>query len=172
MISVLFLCTGNATRSVLAGAALSARLPHLEITTAGTLTVDGCPISIRTRAAFGAVALDVPSHKSKQAHHAHLDAADLVVSLAPEHVMWVRREYPMAARKTGTLRRLARDMQPGSIDAEIARLQLATVTLEPWEEVVDPGGLETDAYISCAHEVVELIDVLAITLANLTRGAA
>ena len=164
MISVLFLCTGNATRSVLAGAALRARLPHLEITTAGTLTVDGCPISIRTRAAFGAVALDVPSHKSKQAHQSHLDAADLVVALDPEHVKWVRRAFPQSAYKTGTLRRLARDLQGGPITDEINRMRLADVTLEAWEEVVDPGGMEADAYVTCAHDVVALIDTLAVAL--------
>jgi len=53
---ILFLCTGNASRSVLAGAALSEQRQDLGITTAGTLVVDGLPMSHRTRAAFDSVA--------------------------------------------------------------------------------------------------------------------
>ena len=46
---ILFLCTGNATRSVLAGAALRAHAPQLEVMTAGTLSIDGLPMSWRTQ---------------------------------------------------------------------------------------------------------------------------
>ena len=40
-------------------------------------------------------------------------------------------------------------------------MQLADVELEPWEEVVDPGGGEVDAFIACAREIVVLVDRLA-----------
>ena len=39
-----------------------------------------------------------------------LDSADLVVALAREHVMWMRRVHPKAAPRTATLKRLARDL--------------------------------------------------------------
>ncbi|MDA3007687.1 MAG: hypothetical protein O3A28_10035 [Actinomycetota bacterium] len=35
------------------------------------------------------------------------------------------------------------------------------VDLADWEEVVDPGGGEVDAFIACAHEIVALIDRVA-----------
>ena len=52
---MVFLCTGNAARSVMAGAALAALLPDRPVRTAGTLVVEGQPMSWRTRAALESV---------------------------------------------------------------------------------------------------------------------
>ena len=156
------LCTGNAARSVIAGAALAQRLPQVGIETAGTLTVDGQPMSWRTRAALEHVGVAVPTgHRSRQATRADLDDATLVIGLAPEHVAWVRREHPEASAKTATLRRLCRDL------ADTAGATLADVELESWEEVEDPGGGEADVFVACAVTVVGLVDTLAGELATL-----
>jgi protein-tyrosine-phosphatase len=169
---VLFLCTGNATRSVIAGAALAARLPRVPVETAGTLVIDGLVPSLRTRAALAAVGLDAPGHRSRQARRADIAAAELIVGLAPEHVAWVRREHPTAAPRTATLQRLCRDLVAGppSLSQRIAALGLETVDLAPWEEVADPGGGETDAFVRCAHQVVALVARLARSLGPAPAG--
>ena len=147
----------------MAGVALEQRRPDLRIETAGTLSVDGMPISWRTRAALAAVGLPWPSHRSRQAERAHFDSADLVIGLAPEHVAWVRREHPEVADRTGTLVRLSRELQPppDALSTRVAAIDLARVVLEPWEEVVDPGGGEVEAFVACAREIVLLVDRLA-----------
>jgi protein-tyrosine-phosphatase len=162
-VEVLFLCTGNAARSVMAGVALEQRRPDLRVETAGTLTVDGMPISWRTRTALAEVGLPPPSHRSRQAARAHFDTADLVVALAPEHVAWVRREHPEVADRTGTLVRLSRELTPppAPLSLRVTALELGRVVLEPWEEIVDPGGGDVATFIACAREVVELVDRLA-----------
>lgn len=160
---IVFLCTGNAARSVMAGAALASHLPDWHVTTAGTLVVEGQPMSWRTKAALDAVGLTAPAHRSRQATLAELDGAELVVALAPEHVAWVRRTHPPIAARTATLRRAARDLPagPAPLAERVAQLRLAEVELEAWEEVVDPGGGDAGEFAACAREVVDLVARLA-----------
>ena len=90
----------------------------------------------------------------------------MVIALAPEHVQWVRREHPQAASHTATLKRLVRDLADDDrpLPERVAELDLASVGLEDWEEVVDPGGGEADVFVACAHEVVARVDALASRL--------
>lgn len=161
---VVFLCTGNAARSVMAGAMFAALDAEVRITTAGTHVVEGQPMSWRTRDAMAALGYEAPRHRSLQLRDAHLADADVVVGLAAEHVRYVRRTHPEAAGRTATLRRLVRDLAPGPapLAARLAALDLARVELEPaWEDVADPAGGELDVFHACAREVEALISALA-----------
>jgi protein-tyrosine phosphatase len=167
---VVALCTGNAARSVMAGALLAGN-PDIVVETRGTHVVEGLPMSMRTRTALSALGVDGHVHRSQQLTDADIASADLVLAMAREHVQYVRRIHPEAANRTATLKRLARDLQPGEkpLQERIAALHLDQVVLEHWEDVDDPAGGDEDIFHECAQQIQELLVRLAPALNQAQR---
>jgi protein-tyrosine-phosphatase len=161
---LLILCTGNAARSVMAGFMLDhlqsgrADAP-LHIVTAGTHTIDGQPMGLRTRSAL----LGIPEladaalggHRSRQVYEADLTRADLVVVMEADHVRFVRRQFPEAADRTASIRRLCEDLPPGPapLRERVAALELADAPLFDEEDVIDPAGGDETTYAACVAEL-------------------
>ena len=158
--TVLTLCTGNAARSVMAGAML--RDGPLPVVTAGTHVIEGQPMSRRTRAALESVGFSADGHRSHQVTESDIDDAVLVLAMAAEHVSYIRRRHPAAADRTVSIKRLVRDLPPGSgpLADRLAALRLDEVELGDWEDVEDPAGGEDAVYVSCAAELADLCDRL------------
>lgn len=153
------LCTGNAARSVMAGAILREHVDGLHVTTSGTHVIEGMPMSWRTRDAIESLGIPVPDHRSRQATVEELDRADLVIALAREHVEWMRRVHPSAAPRTATLKRLVRLLPdgPGPLWERLATMRLHEVALEGWEDVQDPAGGDFEIFVACAREIAGLL---------------
>ena len=140
---VVFLCTGNAARSVMGGAALAAHLPDWHVTTAGTLVVEGQPMSWRTKAALDSVGLGAPV--APQPAGDRRRAAPCCARDRPRpgaRALGAPHPPRGGRRAPRTLRRLARDLpaHDAPLPERVASLDLADVELGDWEEVVDPGG--------------------------------
>ncbi len=133
MTELLVLCTGNAARSVMAGFMLDALKDGrpgdpLHVVTAGTHTIDGQPMGLRTRTALTRLPeladADFRRHRSRQVHGVDLVHAQLVVVMEADHVRFVRRQFPDAAAKTATIRHLCQTLTPSppALDARVAAL--------------------------------------------------
>ena len=167
---VLFLCTGNAARSVMATVMFRARCDAFRVTGAGTHVIEGHPMSVRTRAALERHGLADRTHRSRQMWQEDTSAT-LVVAMAPEHVRWVRVNQPRAAARTVTIKRLVRalpEVTGPTLSARLDALALHEVELEDWEEVVDPAAGEQPVFDACADELDVLVDEL---IRVLTPGA-
>ena len=165
---IYLICTGNAARSVMAVTMLRTLTDACEFRGAGTHSIEGLPMSVRTRTALDRHGLSDFEHRSHQLNAADVAAADLMITMEPDHVEWVRREHPGGEAYTATLRRLVRDLEPASIGtgveslaARVAALDLAHVVVEEWETVVDPASGDQVEFDRCADELAELVAPLS-----------
>jgi len=156
---VLFLCTGNAARSVMAGLLCEHHGAAVRVSTAGTHVVEHQPASVRTRQALRGIGLELGGHRSRQLTDHGLESADLVVAMAAEHVLYVRRRHPGAAARTATLRYLAGRLRPGgdALALRVAELGLAGVDPEDQGDVADPAGGDDADYETCVATVAALM---------------
>jgi protein-tyrosine-phosphatase len=175
MTDLLVLCTGNAARSVMAGFMLEHLRDGrpgepLHIVTAGTHTIDGQPMGMRTRAALLRLPeladTDFRRHRSRQVHGIDLVHADLVVVMEADHVRFVRRQFPDAAPKTATIRRVCRDLPPSppGLTERLAALDLKEAEVSDSEDVLDPAGHDADVYAACVDELWGLCRTLVTLL--------
>lgn len=170
---ITMVCTGNAARSVMAALLLRDRLGDdspWEVASAGTLVIPDQPMSVRTRAALARHGLEDPYHRSRQVSIDDVDASSLLLVMEPSHIHWMRRRLPEALPIAGMLRKVVRDLPglPGStLDERVEALGLVNHEAEPWEEIIDPGSGQQEAFDVCIDDLALLMDQLVDILRGL-----
>jgi protein-tyrosine phosphatase len=123
-------------------------------------------------AVMAARGVDLTAHRSVQVTNEMLDAADLVVTMARDHVREVAVNAPQVWPRAFTLRELVRrgqDVGPRQagqpLDEWIAKVHAgrtaaAMVGMSQEDDVADPMGRSRSAYEAAAAEIDDLITQL------------
>lgn len=133
---------------------------------------DGLVVSPGAVAALRSRGLDVGAHRSRQTTEQMLDDADLVITMAREHVREALVLRPSAWPRTFTLKELVRRGEevgprtPGQSfeqwleKAHIGRNRVDLLGASPDDDVADPIGMGDDVYERTAAEIAALVDRL------------
>jgi protein-tyrosine-phosphatase len=187
---VLFVCTGNICRSVIAATIFQSRADlegwPVAATSAG-LAGEGARPPRHTTAALRRRGIDVSEHRSRRLTGSMIDDSALVIGSSPEHAWAAATLRPDSSPRIFALKELVRAgrRQRTSVAAEGLRAWVARVDAARQEEpdtddhddvIDDPKGKSRHTYERVALEVerlvLQLIDLLSLSMQPVRHPAA
>lgn len=169
-LNVLFVCTANICRSAyadvrarswLADRRRLGELAPLEIDSAGTWGWDAQPIEENMGALAAARGSDPSGFASERLVTSQVQGADVILTAAREHRIFILEDWPGALAKTYTLGQFAESLdlvEPGLHGREaIAGVRAARHPARPAADVVDPYRRGPQAAAECADHIDDLL---------------
>ena len=180
MTCILFLCTANRCRSVMAKALLVEKLEALDVTISvrsAALFGGGQPPPAEVISAMASYGIDVGAHRSTRLRGETIAEAVLIVGMERQHIRHVVVTAPQAWPRTFTLKELVRrgqNMGPRVPEEPLThwlgrihegRDRWALLGDSPADDIADPFGGPPEAYVAAAAELDDLIGRL-VTLSG------
>ncbi len=140
---IVFVCSGNICRSPMAeviGQQLldEGGIPTDCVESAGTLGIEGQPASEFAIKAVGELGLDLSGHRSQGVSARHLDEADFLVAMAPEHAREIWMQRP-------------------ATESRIVRLWIYTKRKGRLHRIDDPIGKSYEVYLEARDNIRECL---------------
>jgi protein-tyrosine-phosphatase len=177
--SVLFVCTGNICRSPMAEAFARRELGRfpddggLRFGSAGSHALDGNPATELAVAAAEARGGDLSRHRARELGRRLVREADLILTMAAEHLPYVLAFDRSAAERAFVLGAFAR-VVPDLVLVARSPDQLVAMAAQDrgagerdGDGVDDPIGGTPETYAACAEHVDELVVPVVAALAKL-----
>ncbi len=148
MKKILFVCTGNSCRSVMAEGLLKHLLSKkgrddIQVMSAGVGTLGGLGPTLETVEVMGREGIDVSSHVGKPLAPELVQSADLIFCMEDFHRQIILSQVPAAESKVHLLK----------------IFQAKVVPAEP--NIMDPIGKPKEVYESCLMTIKESVEHLA-----------
>ncbi len=154
---LLFVCTGNTCRSVMAEALTSKLIKDLnlegpwEVLSAGLGAFPGAPASAGALSVLAKEGIDLSLHQAKQLTEKMIHEADLVLTMTTPQRDYLWELLPESREKIHLLKEFARGEVAGVGETD---------------DISDPFGQEEVIYRECADQLVEAIEQVLKGLAK------